>query len=58
MAPHEGVLQAGLRQNPIHLDERITVFPVVFCAKNARKCWTEIGLKWYGIHVFYLSLSL
>ena len=58
MAPHEGVLQAGLRQNPIHLDERVAEVAVVFCAKNARKCWTEIGLKWYGIHVFYLSLSL
>ncbi len=58
MAPHEGVLQAGLRQNPIHRDERVAEVAVVFCAKNARKCWTEIGLKWYGIHVFYLSLSL
>ena len=56
LACDETVLDAGNGQNPIHLDEDGSEFPVIFRCKNARKCWTKFGLEGDYIHGAYLSL--
>ncbi len=52
----EAVFDAGNRQHAIHLNERVAELVVVFRCKNARKCWTELGLVVDYGHVLHLSL--